>query len=269
MCGRESPDPGAGPHPADAADEARDAERRTHDYVRHGTTTLFAALDIATGEVIGSMHRRTAPWFKKFLTTRQPIPRRTGRAPDLRQLRHPRDAGDRRMAGRPSRFHMHFTPTYVLAQPGRTLVRPVHRPTTAPRRPHCVPRWKKTSATGSPNGTRSRNVPLDKERRRNPRLDVLGRSPRAPLSAPQTQNRPRSERQAQCRPRTPALGVGRPDMEGIVVGLVQRAGRSQRLNHDPPPETSYPVSDWLGCGTSACGTTSPVHLHSNSCCEIS
>lgn len=28
-------------------------ERRTHDYVRHGTTTLFAALDVATGKVIG------------------------------------------------------------------------------------------------------------------------------------------------------------------------------------------------------------------------
>ena len=28
-------------------------ERRTHDYMRHGTTTLFAALDIATGKVIG------------------------------------------------------------------------------------------------------------------------------------------------------------------------------------------------------------------------
>src|SRR6186713_2785397 len=30
-------------------------ERRTHDYARHGTTTLFAALDIATGEVIGEL----------------------------------------------------------------------------------------------------------------------------------------------------------------------------------------------------------------------
>ena len=29
------------------------AERRTHDYVRHGTTTLFAALEIATGQVTG------------------------------------------------------------------------------------------------------------------------------------------------------------------------------------------------------------------------
>lgn len=34
-------------------------ERRTHDYVRHGLTTLFAtAFDVATGQVIGSLHRR-------------------------------------------------------------------------------------------------------------------------------------------------------------------------------------------------------------------
>ena len=44
-------------------------ERRTHDYVRHGITTLFAALDVATGEVYGSIHRRhRAIEFKKFLT---------------------------------------------------------------------------------------------------------------------------------------------------------------------------------------------------------
>ena len=44
-------------------------ERRTHDYVRHGITTLFAALDVATGPVYGSIHRRhRAAEFKKFLT---------------------------------------------------------------------------------------------------------------------------------------------------------------------------------------------------------
>ena len=32
------------------------AERRTHDYQRHGTTSLFAALDVATGKVIGECH---------------------------------------------------------------------------------------------------------------------------------------------------------------------------------------------------------------------
>jgi hypothetical protein len=33
-------------------------ERRSHDYVRHGTTSLFAALDVKTGAVIGWCHRR-------------------------------------------------------------------------------------------------------------------------------------------------------------------------------------------------------------------
>lgn len=46
------------------------AERRTHDYERHGTTTLFAALDIATGKVIGQLHRRhRSREFLKFLRT--------------------------------------------------------------------------------------------------------------------------------------------------------------------------------------------------------
>ena len=45
-------------------------ERRTHDYVRHGTTSLFAALDVATGKVIGGCHRRhRAVEFRKFLDT--------------------------------------------------------------------------------------------------------------------------------------------------------------------------------------------------------
>jgi transposase len=45
-------------------------ERRTHDYARHGTTSLFAALDVKTGKVIGECHRRhRSAEFRKF-----PIP---------------------------------------------------------------------------------------------------------------------------------------------------------------------------------------------------
>lgn len=44
-------------------------EKRTHDYVRHGTTTLFAAMNVDDGTVITSLHRRhRATEFKKFLT---------------------------------------------------------------------------------------------------------------------------------------------------------------------------------------------------------
>src|SRR5450631_2407473 len=43
-------------------------ERRSHDYVRHGVTSLFAAFNIADGTVISSIHRRhRAIEFKKFL----------------------------------------------------------------------------------------------------------------------------------------------------------------------------------------------------------
>ena len=45
-------------------------ERATHDYERHGTSSLYAALDITTGKVIGSLHaRHRAIEFKKFLQT--------------------------------------------------------------------------------------------------------------------------------------------------------------------------------------------------------
>ena len=47
-------------------------ERRTHDYLRHGITTLFAALDVATGQVTDAIHRRhRAPGFMKFLKQRR------------------------------------------------------------------------------------------------------------------------------------------------------------------------------------------------------
>ncbi len=43
-------------------------EKRTHDYVRHGTTSLFAAFNTADGTVISSVHRRHRTIeFKKFL----------------------------------------------------------------------------------------------------------------------------------------------------------------------------------------------------------
>ena len=66
-------------------------ERRTHDYMRHGTTTLFAALDVATGEITDHpppASRNRIPEIPDH--ARPPDPRRPGGPPDLRQLRHPR-----------------------------------------------------------------------------------------------------------------------------------------------------------------------------------
>ncbi len=88
-------------------------ERRTHDYVRHGTTSLFAALDIATGDVIGECHRRhRALEFRKFLTT---IDEQVPDDLDVHLIMdnyatHKTPAIRRWLAKRP-RFHVHFTPT--------------------------------------------------------------------------------------------------------------------------------------------------------------
>ena len=44
------------------------AERRTHDYKRHGTTSLFAALDVKAGTIIGQcVSRHRAAEFRRFL----------------------------------------------------------------------------------------------------------------------------------------------------------------------------------------------------------
>ena len=88
-------------------------ERRTHDYVRHGTTSLFAALDLKTGEVIGECHRRhRAVEFRKFLAT---IDRLVPKHLDVHLVldnyaTHKTPAIQRWLVKRP-RFHVHFTPT--------------------------------------------------------------------------------------------------------------------------------------------------------------
>jgi transposase len=88
-------------------------ERATHDYKRSGTSSLYAALDLATGKVIGSLHsRHRAIEFKKFLATlEREVPpvldvhvildnRSTHKTPAIQRwlLAHPR-------------FVLHFTPT--------------------------------------------------------------------------------------------------------------------------------------------------------------
>lgn len=89
-------------------------ERRTHDYVRHGITTLFAALDVATGKVIGSIHRRhRASEFKKFLAK---LDKEVPAEVDVHLIcdnytTHKHLTIQRWLAAHP-RFHMHFTPTY-------------------------------------------------------------------------------------------------------------------------------------------------------------
>jgi transposase len=89
------------------------AERRTHDYVRHGTTSLFAALDVATGRVIGACHRRhRRREFLRFLETiDDTVPADLDIHLILDNYGTHKTAQVRRWFARHSRFHVHFTPT--------------------------------------------------------------------------------------------------------------------------------------------------------------
>ncbi|MGH7735496.1 MAG: IS630 family transposase, partial [Gemmatimonadales bacterium] len=88
-------------------------ERRSHDYVRHGTTSLFAGLDTLTGKVIGALHRRhRSSEFRAFLE------RIDAEVPDelavhliLDNYATHKTPAIKRWLLRHPRFHLHFTPT--------------------------------------------------------------------------------------------------------------------------------------------------------------
>jgi len=88
-------------------------ERRTHDYARHGTTSLFAALDTKTGKVIGqNQQRHRSAEFRNFLDT---IEKNVPDALDVHLIldnygTHKTKLIQNWLAKRP-RFHVHFTPT--------------------------------------------------------------------------------------------------------------------------------------------------------------
>lgn len=91
------------------------AERRTHDYKRHGTTSLYAALDAKTGKVLGqTFSRQRAREFRRFL---ERIDATVPAALDIHLIldnasAH-KSAAIQRWLTRHPRFHFHFTPTYA------------------------------------------------------------------------------------------------------------------------------------------------------------
>ena len=120
-----------------------ECERATPTYLRHGTTSLFAALDVATGHVIGKCYRQhRSEEFLKFLKL---IDRRVPKELDvhlvLDNLATHNTPAVLRWRRRHPRFHFHFTPTYsswlnlverwfaLLTE--RQLKRGVHRSTRA------------------------------------------------------------------------------------------------------------------------------------------
>ena len=119
------------------------AERRTHSYERHGTTSLFAALNVATGHVIGKLYRHHRS--KEFLKFLKLVDASTPPELDLHLIldnyaTH-KTAPVKRWLLKHRRFHLHFTPTssswlnlvesWFALLSRRKLKRGVHRSTLA------------------------------------------------------------------------------------------------------------------------------------------
>jgi transposase len=88
-------------------------ERRTHDYLRHGITSLFAAFNIADGTVISELHRRhRAIEFRKFLVkVDKAVPSDLDVHLVCDNYATHNTAEIRTWLARHPRFHVHFTPT--------------------------------------------------------------------------------------------------------------------------------------------------------------
>src|ERR1700758_106606 len=89
-------------------------ERRTHDYRRHGTTSLFAALEVKTSHVIGQTHRRhRSVEFRKFLDhVEANLPADLDIHVIMDNYGTHKTAPIRHWFAKRPRFHAHFTPTY-------------------------------------------------------------------------------------------------------------------------------------------------------------
>lgn len=90
-------------------------ERRTHDYIRHGTTDLFAALDTKTGKVLGKCYaQHRAREFKLFLREiDEGVPEGQDVHVILDNLSTHKTPEIKRWLARHPRFHLHFTPTHA------------------------------------------------------------------------------------------------------------------------------------------------------------
>jgi transposase len=151
--------------------------RTTHDYTRHGTTSLCAALDVATGMVIGQTHRKHR--HQEFLRFLKTIDKATPSEVDLHLVLDnyatPQDTADPPVAGQASEVPPALHPDLlVVAQPGRAPVRVADRQATPSGRAQ------------EPAGPRTRHprldhpverqpaaLQLDQERRRDPRTTRL------------------------------------------------------------------------------------------------
>ncbi len=122
----------------------------THDYKRHGTTTLFAALNVLDGTVIGrNMQRHRHQEFIRFLNAIEADgPGRQARPRHPRQLRRPQAPEGARLARPPSALHLPLHADLVLlAQRRRRLLRQAHQ---APAEARRLPLHRRSSGRHQP-----------------------------------------------------------------------------------------------------------------------
>ena len=137
-------------------------ERRTHDYTRHGTLSLFAALDIATGKVIGRCYPRHRG--REFMNFLHQIERNVPRGLDVHLVMDNyathKTKPIRDWLGARPRWRVHFTPTasswvnqverFFADVTEKQIRRGVHRSTR-----NCKPRSEPTSTSSTPTQSRS------------------------------------------------------------------------------------------------------------------
>jgi transposase len=145
----------------------------THDYKRNGTTTLFAALHVLTGSIIGECLPRHR--HEEFLKSLRIIDREVPKGLEIHMIldnyRTHEHADVNAWLAKHPRFHLHFTPTLKLvAEPGRAVFWQAHRqghpPWRLPQRPRPDRRDRRLPGRDQ---RRPPAVHVDRKRRLDPR----------------------------------------------------------------------------------------------------
>ena len=237
-------------------------EKRTHDYVRHGTTSLFAAINITDGTVISATHRRhRAIEFRKFLAkidTEVPADLDVHLVCD-NYATHKHPTVDPWLAH--PRFHMHYTPTYSSwinqverCSPKSPRTPPTRRP---PQRPS--PR-SRPPRLGQGLERQPQTIHLDQDGRPDPRITqpttstnyrrgTLGTSsPSSPFSPS-----PEPVPAAAARRADGGLDLDDPGYDPRPRGADDRGDRHDRDHHDRRslgyPAHPFPSKTWRAQGT--------------------
>ena len=194
----------------------------THDYKRNGTIDLFAAMNVATGEVLTGLNKghTGADILRFFKQIDATVPRGLGVHVVLDNLSaHP---PPRSRSGWLTATDVAGTFTHTdlefVAQPDRTMVQRTHRPAPAPRYVTNVQELSDAISTWASTGTRPQALHLESHRRRHHH-----QSPRGRETLRQTIHRRTTRRRARRSP------VGRPVDQSRTLDRERGSVRSRTV----------------------------------------